>query len=88
LNEVEIFLRFSFFGLSIIMCTASLLSLKKTKEMKIAFASMGFLMFLIEGALLSIGVFSPVVEAMITTMLLVGATFIALIFFFLSILKR
>jgi hypothetical protein len=56
--------------------------------MKIVFATMGFLVFALEGALLSTGVFYPVVEVMITKMVLVGAAFIALIFYFLSILKR
>jgi hydrogenase/urease accessory protein HupE len=88
MNEFEMFLRFSFLGLSTLISIISLLSLKKTKEMKIAFASIGFLIFAIEGFIVSIGVFLPVVETMITTSMLVGFTLIALIFFYLSILKR
>jgi hypothetical protein len=56
--------------------------------MKIAFASTGFLLFTVEGIIVSIGVFSPAVEHFITTEVLVGTTFISLIFFYLSILKR
>ncbi len=88
MNEFEMFLRFSFLGLSTLISIISLLSLKKTKEMKIGFASAGFLVFVIEGVIVSIGVFSPVVETMMTTTILVGFTFIALIFFYISILKR
>jgi hypothetical protein len=56
--------------------------------MKIAFASIGFLLFTVDGIIVSIGVFSPVVEQFVTTEVLVGTTFISLIFFYLSILKR
>jgi hypothetical protein len=88
MNELEIFLRLSFLGLSTLISIISLISLIKTKEMKIAFASIGFLVFAMEGIIVSIGVFSTVFENIITTELLVGATLIALIFFYLSILKR
>ncbi len=62
MNEIEIFLRFSFLGLSTLISIISLISLIKIKEMKIAFASIGFLLFTIEGILVSIGVFSSAVE--------------------------
>lgn len=88
MNELEMFIRFSFLGLSTLISIISLLSLKKTKEMKIAFASAGFLIFTVESIIASIGVFSPVAETMMTTAILIGFTFIALIFFYLSILKR
>jgi hypothetical protein len=88
MNELEIFLRLSFLGLSTLMSIISFISLIKTKETKIAFASIGFLLFTFEGILVSIGVFSPDVEQFITTEVLVGTTFISLIFFYLSILKR
>ena len=88
MNELEIFLRFSFLGLSTLITIISLLSLIKIKEAKILFASIGFLIFTIEGILLSIGVFSSVIESVVTPAILVGASFIALIFFYLSIIKR
>jgi hypothetical protein len=88
MNEIEMFLRFSFLGLSTLISIISLLSLKKIKEMKIAFATIGFFILTIESALLALGVFSHAIESMITTMLLTGFTFLALIFFYLSILKR
>ncbi len=88
MNEIEIFLRFSFLGLSTLISIISMLSLKKIKEIKIAFASVGFLIFTIEGILVSIGVFSSVIETMVTPTTVVGISFIALIFFYLSILKR
>ena len=88
MNELEIFLRLSFLGLSTLISIISFISFIKTKEMKIAFASIGFLLFTLEGILVSIGVFSSTVEHFITTEVLVGTTFISLIFFYLSILKR
>jgi hypothetical protein len=88
MNEIEIFIRFSFLGLSMLLSIISFISFVKTKEMKIAFASIGFLLFTLEGIIVSIGVFLPVVEQLITTEVLVGMTFISLIFFYLSILKR
>ena len=88
MNEIELFLRFSFLGLSTLISIISLISFLKTKEIKIAFASIGFLLFTVEGIIVLIGVFSPVVEQFVTTEVLVGTTFISLIFFYLSILKR
>ncbi len=88
MNEIEIFLRFSFLGLSSLISIISFISLIKTKEMKMAFASIGFVLFSLEGIIVSIGVFSPAIEQFITTEMLVGTTFISLIFFHLSILKR
>ena len=88
MNEIELFLRFSFLGLSTVISIISLISFLKTKEIKIAFASIGFLLFTVEGIIVSIGVFSPAVEQFVTTEVLVGITFISLIFFYLSILKR
>ncbi|MCX6660928.1 MAG: hypothetical protein NTY91_00070 [Euryarchaeota archaeon] len=88
MNELEIFLRFSFLGLSSILSIISLLSLIKIKEMKLAFASIGFLLFTIEGIMVSIGVFSSAIETIITPATLIGISFLALIFFYLSLLKR
>jgi hypothetical protein len=88
MNELEIFLRFSFLGLSTLISIISLLSLTKIKEMKLAFASGGFLIFTIESILVSIGIFSAAIETMVTPVTLIGISFIALIFFYLSILKR
>jgi hypothetical protein len=46
------------------------------------------LLFTVEGIIVSIGVFLPVVEHFVTTEVLVSIIFISLIFFYLSILKR
>jgi hypothetical protein len=88
MNELEIFLRVSFLGLSALLSFISLLSLIKVKEMKLALASVGFLLFTIEGILVTIGIFSSAIETMVTPFTLIGTSFIALIFFYLSILKR
>jgi hypothetical protein len=88
MNELELFLRFSFLGLSSLVSIISLLSLIKIKEMKVGFACVGFLLFTLEGILVSIGVFSSAIEAMVTPATLLGVSFLALIFFYLSILKR
>jgi hypothetical protein len=88
MNEIELFLRFSFLCLSTLLSIISVISFLKTKEIKIAFASIGFLLFTFEGLLVSIGIFSSTVEQFVTTNVLIGATFVSLIFFYLSILKR
>jgi hypothetical protein len=88
MNEIEIFIRFSFLGLSTLLSIISCISIIKIKEMKMAFASIGFLLFTLEGIIVSIGVFSSAIEQFVTTEVLVGTTFISLIFFYLSILKR
>jgi uncharacterized membrane protein len=88
MNELEIFLRLSLAGLSIVITIISLISFWKVKDGKMALASLGFCLFAVEGTLLSIGIFSPVVEAYVTVELMVGIAFLALIFFYLSILKR
>ncbi|HWR62808.1 MAG TPA: hypothetical protein VN365_00205 [Candidatus Thermoplasmatota archaeon] len=88
MNEIELFLRFSFLGLSTLISIISVISFLKTKEIKIAFATIGFLLFTFEGLLVSIGIFSSTVEQFVTTNVLIGATFVSLIFFYLSILKR
>jgi hypothetical protein len=88
MNEIEIFVRFSFLGLSTLISIISFVSLIKTKEMKMAFAAIGFLLFTLVGIIVSIGVFLPAVEHFVTTEVLVGTIFISLIFFYLSILKR
>lgn len=88
MNELEIFLRISFLGLSTIISMISLLSFLKIKEMKIAFASVGFLLFTIEGILVTLGIFFTGVETMVTPIVLIGISFLALIFFYLSLLKR
>ncbi len=88
MNELEIFLRISFLGLSTLISVISLLSLIKIKEMKIAFASLGFLFFTIEGILVTLGIFFAGVETIVTPVILVGISFLALIFFYLSLLKR
>lgn len=88
MNELEIFLRLSLAGLSIVITIISLISFWKIKDGKLALATLGFSLFAVEGGLLSIGIFSPVVEAYITVELTVGIAFLALIFFYLSIVKR
>ncbi len=88
MNEIEIFIRFSFLGLSTILTIISFISLIKTKEIKLALASIGFLLFTILGIIVSIGVFSPKIEQFNTTIVLIGTIFISLIFFYFSILKR
>jgi hypothetical protein len=88
MNDLEIFLRLSFAGLSIIITIISLLSFRKVKAGKLALASLGFLLFAVEGTILSLGIFFPTVETFVTVELSAGIAFLALIFLYLSILKR
>ena len=88
MNELEIFFRIAFLGLALILFALTIASLIKVKETKIALAAMGFAIFFIEGIVLVAGIFFSTFEPIVTTVFLVGANFIALIFFYLSIIKR
>lgn len=88
MSELETFLRIAFLGLGIILFILTIASLFKTKELKIALASVGFAIFMVEGAVLVGGIFFETLENMVTPAFLVGANFIALVFFYLSIIKR
>jgi hypothetical protein len=88
MNELELFLRFSFLGLSSLISIISLLSFIKIKDMKVGFAFVGFLLFTLEGALVVAGIFSSMVETMVTPAMLIGISFLSMIFLYLSILKR
>jgi len=88
MSELEIFLRIAFLGLGLILLILTIASLIKLKETKIAFAAVGFSIFVVEGIILVGGIFSNGLESIVTTKFLVGASFIALVFFYLSIIKR
>lgn len=88
MNDLETFLRFSFAGLSIVLAGVSFASFTKIRQGKLALASVGFSLFAVEGTLLTLGTFLSMVEAIISMELLIGMSLVALIFFYLSILKR
>ncbi|UCG69351.1 MAG: hypothetical protein JSV09_16500 [Thermoplasmata archaeon] len=88
MSELEVFLRIAFLGLGLILLILTIASLIKLKEIKIALAAVGFSIFVVEGIVLVGGIFFNGLEVLATTKFLVGANFIALIFFYLSIIKR
>lgn len=88
MSELEVFLRLAFLGLAFLMFTLSLMSLAKTREIKIVLATIGFGIFVIEGVVLAGGIFYSGLEDMVSTSLLVGVNLVALIFLYLSIIKR
>jgi len=88
MSELEVFLRLAFLGLAFLMFTLSLMSLAKTREIKIVLATIGFGIFVIEGAVLAGGIFYSGLEDLVSTSLLVGVNLVALIFLYLSIIKR
>ncbi len=88
MNEIEVFLRLAFFGLGAILFALTLGSALRTREMKISFAAIGFGIFAFEGLLLAAGIFSNAAEQMITIGLLVGLNFAAMVFLYLSVIKR
>lgn len=88
MNELEVFLRLAFFGLGAILFALTLGSMWKTREMKISFAAIGFGIFALEGLILAAGIFSENAEAMVNTAFLVGMNFVAMVFLYLSIIKR
>ena len=88
MNEIDIFLRLAFLGLTSLMFLLSLSAALKTKEMKLIFAATGFGIFMIEGIILTGGIFSDGMESLVTVSFLVGANFAALVFLYLSIIKK
>lgn len=88
MGELEIFLRIAFLGFGLLLFILTFASFIRVKEMKMAFATAGFAVFLIEGIILVAGVFLKGFEEIVTMNFLVGANFIALVFFYLSIIKR
>ncbi len=88
MSELEVFLRLAFLGLAFLMFTLSLMSLARTRETKIVLATIGFGIFVIEGFVLAGGIFYSGLEDMVSTSLLVGVNLVALIFLYLSIIKR
>jgi len=88
MNETEIFLRLAFMGLTSLMFVLSVSSALKTRELKLIFAATGFGIFMIESIILAGGIFSGSMEDLVTVSFLVGANFAALVFFYLSLIKR
>jgi len=88
MSELDIFLRVAFFGLALILFALSLMSFARTREAKIGLATAGFGLFVVEGLILTIGIFSASVEGWVTTSFFVGVNFVALIFLYFSFIKR
>ena len=88
MNEIDIFLRLAFLGLTSLIFVLSSSAALKTKEMKLIFAATGFGIFMIEGIILAGGIFNDTMESLVTVSFLVCANFVALVFFYLSIIKR
>lgn len=88
MSELEIFLRIAFFGLGLLLLVLTLVSFIRVKETKIALAAAGFAIFAFSGLILVGGTLSSDFENNVSIGLLVGLNFIALIFFYLSIIKR
>ena len=88
MNEIDIFLRLAFLGLTALIFVLSSSAALKTKEMKLIFAATGFGIFMIEGVILAGGIFFDSMESLVTVSFLVCANFVALVFFYLSIIKK
>jgi hypothetical protein len=88
MEEIEIFLRLAFAGIGLIMTALTIASWNRTREPKLMLATAGFAVLAAEGILLSLGIFSDGIEAMNTTLTLVGLNFLALVLIYLSVLKR
>jgi len=88
MDEMEIFLRLAFTGLGLILTVLTLASWFRTKEPKVLLAGVGFGMLATEGVLLTAGIFSVDFEAFTSILTMVGLNFLAMMFLYLSILKR
>jgi hypothetical protein len=88
MDELEIFLRLAFAGLGLILTCLTAASWVRTREPKIMLAALGFGVLAAEGLLLAFEVFSDDPGGLIGLPMLVGLNFIAMVFLYLSVLKR
>lgn len=88
MDEIEIFLRLAFAGLGLILAGLSAVSWFRTRENKVMLAAAGFTVLAMEGVLLAAGAFSADIESMNTMASVIGLNFLAMLFLYLSILKR
>jgi len=88
MDEIDIFLRLAFMGMSLIMTGLTLASWYRARETKLLLATAGFGVLAAEGVLLTAGIFSGELETMNSVAMLVGLNFLALVFIYLSVLKR
>jgi len=88
MDEIEIFLRMAFVGLGLILAALTFFSWYKTREMKIMLAAFGFGTLAAEGILLAAGIFSEVIEDHNSILAMVSLNFLAMLFLYVSILKR
>ena len=88
MEETEIFLRLAFLGLGLLLTGLTVAAWYRTKETKLLLASAGFGVLAAQGMFLCAGIFSEDAEALNSIMLLVALNFLALVFLYLSVLKR
>jgi len=88
MDEMEIFLRLGFMGLGLVLTALTLASWYRARAAKLLLAAAGFGTLAFEGVLLTLGVFSGDIEALNSIAMLVGLNFLAMIFLYMSILKR
>ena len=88
MDEVEVFFRLAFAGLGLILTTLTFASWFRTREPKVLLAGAGFGMLAVEGVLFTAGIFSEDIETYNTILMMVLLNFLAMVFLYLSILKR
>jgi len=88
MDELEVFLRLAFAGLGLILTCLTAASWARTREPKIMLAALGFGVLAAEGLLLVFEVFLEDEGSLIGFPLLVGLNFLAMVFLYLSVLKR
>lgn len=88
MDEIEIFFRLAFAGLGLILTTLTIASWFRTREPKVMLAGVGFGMLALEGVLLTAGIFSEDIDGLNSILTIVGLNFLAMVFLYLSILKR
>lgn len=88
MDEVEVFFRLAFAGLGLILTALTFASWFRTRESKVLLAGVGFGMLAVEGIMFIAGVFSEDIETYNTILTLVLLNFLAMVFLYLSILKR
>lgn len=87
MDEIDVFLRVCLLGFSLILTVVSMLSLRRARGLRLVFASGAFLVFLLEGIFLSMGIFLSGVNELFSIRVIILFNLAALVFFYGSLAK-
>jgi uncharacterized membrane protein YhfC len=87
MEQLEVFLRVCLLGFALILTIVALLSVPRARGLRLYLVFGAFAVFLVEGVLLVVGIFSQSVESFAGVKMLVLLNLIAVILFYGSVAK-